>query len=489
MSHPLAPARSDLLRTQAYIAGRWVGAPDGGTFPVYDPATGMVIADVVDADAAMARAAADAADEAFPAWSQATAETRGDLLRRWFNLVTLHAGDLARLVSWEQGKPIIEAKAEIAYGAGYLDWFAEEGKRAYGDVIPAPIPGRQLTAVKEAVGIAAVITPWNFPVAMFARKLAPALAGGCTVLAKPASETPLSALALVALADEAGFPSGVINILTTARTAEVSGAWMADRRVRKVSFTGSTGVGKLLARQGADTLKRLSLELGGDAPFIVFDDADLDVALDGLMKAKFRNAGQACIAANRVYVHESAYDAFLDRLIPAVTNLTVGGSAEGVFDIGPLINEGAVVNMEGLVADAVARGARVLAGGGRLPRPGTFFAPTVLADVSPDARLSCEEIFGPIVAISRFSDEDEVVARANASPYGLAAYLFTTDIRRIHRVSARLECGMVGINEGAISTEVAPFGGVKESGYGREGSRYGLADYQNIKYLCLGELG
>lgn len=488
MSHPLAPRRADLLRRQNYINGRWIDAADGRTYAVKDPASGDVIAEVPDGDAALARSAVDAAEAAFSSWSQTTAKVRSDILRRWFDLVVQHTDDLARLMAWEQGKPIAEAKGEIAYGGGYLEWFAEEAKRSYGDVIPTPVAGRQLLAVKEPIGVAAVITPWNFPVAMIARKFAPALAAGCTVVAKPAGETPLSALALVALAEEAGAPPGVINILTTARTSEVSGAWMSDPRVRKVSFTGSTGVGKLLARQGADTLKRLSLELGGDAPFIVFEDADLDVALDGLMKAKFRNGGQACIAANRIYVHEAVHDAFLARVVEAVNGLTVGAAAEGVFHVGPLINAAAVANMQALVKDAVAQGARVLVGGEPLDRPGTFFPPTVLTDVDPAARLSCEEIFGPVVAISRFTDEDEVVARANASPFGLASYLFSTDIKRIHRVARRLQAGLVGVNEGAISTEVAPFGGVKESGYGREGSRYGLADYQNIKYICLGGL-
>jgi succinate-semialdehyde dehydrogenase / glutarate-semialdehyde dehydrogenase len=489
MTHSLAPTRPGLLRTQAFIGGRWLDAPGGRTFEVHDPATGDLVAAVADADPEMGRAAVDAAEAAFSAWRGTLAKTRAAILRRWFDLVNANIDDLARLMSWEQGKPVAEARSELLYSAGYLDWFAEEAKRSYGDVLPTPFEGDELLAVKEPIGIAAAITPWNFPAAMIARKLAPALAAGCTVVAKPATETPLSALALAALAEEAGVPAGVLNIVPTAQTAEVSGVWMADSRVRKVSFTGSTRVGKLLARQGADTLKRLSLELGGDAPFIVFDDADLAVALDGLMKAKFRNTGQACVAANRVYVQEGIHDAFVEKVLAAVGALTIGAASEGEHDLGPLISDRAVANMEALVENATVGGAQLRLGGTRLNRAGSFFAPTVLTDVSPDMRLSCEEIFGPIVAISRFKDEDEAVRRDNASPYGLAAYLFSRDLKKLRRVAGRLETGIVGLNEGAVSTEVAPFGGIKESGYGREGSRYGLAEYQNIKYLCMGDLG
>nr|WP_238537063.1 NAD-dependent succinate-semialdehyde dehydrogenase [Caulobacter sp. AP07] len=482
----LSLSRPDLLRAQALVGGEWRSAAE--QFLVLDPADGSTIAAVADCDAAMALAAVEAASAAFVAWRETTAAARAAILRRWFDLVRANAEDLARLVSREQGKPLAEARGEVAYGAGYLEWFAEEARRAYGDLIPSPVRGRELKVVKEPVGVTAVITPWNFPVAMIARKIAPALAAGCTVVAKPAAETPLSALALCALAQEAGVPPGVINLVPTRRAAEISQVWMDDSRVRKLSFTGSTAVGKTLARQSADTLKRLSLELGGDAPLIVFDDADLEVALDGLMKAKFRNGGQACVAANRIYLQDAIYEPFVARLVDAVAALTVGPAGEGPRDIGPLIHDAAANAMERLVQDALAKGARVLTGGQRHPLGGAFFQPTVLTDVSPDMDLCHQEIFGPIVALGRFSDEDQAVDLANDTPFGLAAYIFSTDARRTHRVAARLDVGIVGINEGAVSTEVAPFGGVKESGYGREGSRYGLADYQNIKYVCVGGL-
>jgi succinate-semialdehyde dehydrogenase/glutarate-semialdehyde dehydrogenase len=488
LDHPLRLARADLLRTRALIDGRWVEAAHGAVFAVTDPATGATIAEVADSDPAMAGQAVEAAVAAFGPWRDLTAKARSALLRAWFDLVIANGEDLARLMSWEQGKPVAEARGEVAYAAGYLEWFAEEAKRAYGDIIPTPVAGRELMVFKEPVGVVAVITPWNFPMAMIARKFAPALAAGCTVVAKPAGETPLSALALAVLAQEAGIPPGVLNVLPTARTREVAEVWMRDPRVRKVSFTGSTGVGKLLARQGAETMKRMSLELGGDAPLIVFEDADLDVALGGLMKAKFRNTGQACIAANRVYVHADIYEAFSARIVAAVRALTVGAAADGPADIGPLINPRAAAAMADLVQDAVGQGARVLAGGRAHALGGNFFEPTVLADVKPGMKACREEIFGPIVALTPFTSEDEVIAAANNTPYGLAAYLFSTDLKRIWRVMRRLESGLVGVNEGAVSTEVAPFGGVKESGYGREGSQYGLADYQNLKYVCLGDL-
>lgn len=490
-TNPMGVERLDLVRTQAFIGGTWLDDPSGGLFDVVDPADGTPIAQVTDGGAALARQAADAAHAAFPAWRNETAKTRATLLRGWFDLVVRHADDLARLASWEMGKPLAEAKGEVAYAAGYLEWFAEEAKRANGDVIPTPVAGRQLLAVREPLGVAAVITPWNFPVAMIARKFGPALAAGCTVVAKPAEDTPLSALALVALAQQAGIPAGVINIVPASRerTPEIAQAWLDDDRIRKLSFTGSTPVGKLLAKGSAETLKRLSLELGGDAPFIVFEDADLDVAADALMKAKFRNAGQACIAANRVLVQDGVYDAFAAKMAEMVRKLTVGHAVKGAFDVGPLINRRALEKVERLVAQAVSDGAKVVVGGARHVPGETFYTPTVLVDVPVELSGSCEEIFGPVLPLTRFSTEEEAVALANDTPFGLAAYFCSKDLARVWRVAGRLQTGMVGVNEGAISTEYAPFGGVKQSGYGREGSVHGLAEYQSLKYLCLGGLG
>ncbi|MDR3507663.1 MAG: NAD-dependent succinate-semialdehyde dehydrogenase [Caulobacteraceae bacterium] len=490
-ANPLGLQRLDLIKTQAFIGGQWLDDPSGQKLDVVNPADGAVITQVTDGGAELAKAAVDAASAAFQNWRATTAKTRAGLLRAWFDLITKHQDDLAKLIAWEMGKPLAEAKGEIAYGAGYIEWFAEAIKHTNGDVIPAPIGGRQMLAVREPVGVAAVITPWNFPMAMIARKFGPALAAGCTVIAKPAEDTPLSALALVALAEEAGIPAGVINIIPASRerTPQISQVWLDDGRVRKISFTGSTPVGKLLARGSADTLKRLSMELGGDAPFIVFDDADLDIAVDALMKAKFRNAGQACIAANRVLVQEGIYDALAERLAATVGKLTVGAATDGAFDIGPLINERALEKVERLVAAAVAKGAKVVVGGSRAAPGSAFFQPTVLSDMPAELRSSCEEIFGPVLPLARFSTEEEAIALANDTPFGLASYFCTQDQKRVWRVASRLESGLVGVNEGAISSEYAPFGGVKESGYGREGSVHGLADYQSLKYICLGGLG
>jgi succinate-semialdehyde dehydrogenase/glutarate-semialdehyde dehydrogenase len=484
--NPLGIERSDLVRDRAYIDGEWIAAPQ--SFPVADPATGATIRNVADCGAVEAAHAVDAAERAFGPWKSLLAKERARRLRNWFDLCVRHGEDLAKLMSWEQGKPLAEARAEIAYGSGYIEWFSEEAKRAYGDIIPTPVHGRELFALKEPVGIAAIITPWNFPNAMIARKFGPALAAGCTVVAKPAAETPLSALALAVLAQEAGIPKGVLNLVTTSRAADISAVWLADPRVRKLSFTGSTAVGKLLARQSADTLKRLSLELGGDAPLIVFDDADIETALSGLMKAKFRNAGQTCVAANRIYIQANIHDTFVEKLIQAVGKLTIGAASDGPADIGPLIHEEAARGVAALVDDAVSHGARVLIGGKRHARGGAFYEPTVLTGVSPAMKISCKEVFGPVVPVVRFNSEEELVALANGTPYGLAAYVFTSDPKRMWRMARALESGIVGINEGVISTEVAPFGGVKESGYGREGSKYGLADYMNVKYVCLGGL-
>ncbi len=479
----------DFLKSRAYVGGRWCAAASGRTFPVHNPATGAVLGTVPDMDAEDARAAVAAARDAWPLWRDMPAKQRAAVLRRWFDLVLAHAEDLARLMTAECGKPLAEARGEVAYGAAFIEWFAEEAKRIYGDVIPAPAADRRIVVVRQPVGVCAAITPWNFPVAMITRKCAPALAVGCTIVVKPAEATPLSALALAALAERAGIPPGVFNVVTAARGAAVGAEFCANPDVRKLSFTGSTAVGKLLMAQCAATVKRLSLELGGNAPFIVFDDADLDAAVAGAVASKFRNAGQTCVCANRFLVHDAVFDAFAEKLVAAVAGLRVGDGMEEGVALGPLIDETAVAKIERHVGDAAAKGARVLAGGRRHARGGTFFAPTVLAEVTPAMAVAREETFGPVAPLMRFSSDDEAVALANATEFGLAAYFYSRDVGRCWRVAERLECGMVGINEGVISTEVAPFGGVKQSGLGREGSRYGADEYVEIKYLCLGGLG
>lgn len=488
----LTLTRADLLCGENFIGGKWRGAASGARFEVTDPATGLAFASVPDSGAADARSAADAAQAAFGAWRARPARERAALLKRWHALIVAHKEDLARLISREQGKPLAEAAGEVAYGASYVEWFAEEAVRAYGDVIPAAIPGRSMLVVKEPVGVVAAITPWNFPLAMIARKIAPAIAAGCTVVAKPAEDTPLTSLALLRLLERADAPPGVANIITAsrARAAETVNEWLADGRVRKITFTGSTPVGKHLARESAGTLKRLSLELGGNAPFIVLDDADLGAAVEGLMKAKFRNGGQTCVSPNRVYVQAGAYESFLDALAARVAALKVGPATAPGVQIGPLINARAVEKVERHVADAMARGARVLVGGKRLlaETGGHYYAPTVIADATADMLLTEEETFGPVVPVFRFTSEVEAVLAANDTPYGLAAYFYTQDPARIWRLSSALEAGIVGINEGAFASEAAPFGGIKESGYGREGSRYGLDDYMQTKYLCQGAL-
>lgn len=489
---PLTLQRQDLVLSRHYVDGRWSEAIGGARFDIEDPALDAVFASVPDADARDAGAAVDAAHAAFPGWRATPARDRSRILARWNVLLLECAQDLGRLISREQGKPLAEAVGEVLYAASYVEWFAAEAVRAYGDVIPPPVPGRRMLAVREPVGVVAAITPWNFPAAMIARKIAPALAAGCTVVAKPAEDTPLTSLALASLAEEAGVPAGVLNVITASRgnAAAVVDVWLADERVRKLSFTGSTPVGQHLARESAATLKKLSLELGGNAPFLVFADADLDAAVDGLMAAKFRNAGQTCVCPNRVYVHEDVYDTFVDRLALRVSALRVGPATDPGAQVGPLINRRAVEKVERHVRDAVAKGARVVAGGGRMPELGpNFHQPTVLADVHAGMDFACEETFGPVAPVFRFSDETAVVDEANATPYGLAAYFYTGDVRRIARLSAVLEAGIVGINEGAVSSEAAPFGGIKASGYGREGSRYGIDEYMHIKYLCQGGLG
>ena len=477
-----------LLRTQAYIDGDWQDAGSGATFAVVNPADGQPIAAVPDMGAAETQQAIAAAHAAWPAWRSRTAAERAVLLRRWHDLILAHGEDLALLMTLEQGKPLAEARGEVRYGASFVEWFAEEARRAYGDVIPSPFPGQRLLTLKQPVGVVAAITPWNFPIAMVTRKVAPALAAGCPVILKPAEDTPLCALALAELSHRAGFPPGVFNVITTNDPAIVGGELTRNPLVRKLSFTGSTEIGKLLMRQCADTVKKLSLELGGNAPFIVFDDANLDEAVSGAIAAKYRNAGQTCVCANRIFVQDAVYDAFAVRYAAAARQLRVGSGLEPDVSIGPLINEAAVQKVTRLVSDAVGQGAIVVTGGGRDERGGTFFQPTVIVNVTPDMALSREEIFGPVAPLFRFYDENEAIRLANDTPYGLAAYFYARDVGRIWRVAEALEYGMVGINTGLISTAVAPFGGVKESGMGREGSKYGLESFLEIKYLCLSGL-
>ncbi len=474
-----------LLRTQCYVASRWIDADDGQTFPVHNPADGSQIAIVPALGAVETRRAVQAAHAAWPDWRARTAKERADLLKLWHRLMLENQEDLAVLMTAECGKPLHEALGEVAYGAGFVEWFAEEAVRTYGEVIPSPWPERRILAIKQSVGVCAAITPWNFPLAMVTRKCAAALAAGCTVVVRPASETPLSALALAELADRAGIPSGVFNVVTG--LPEVVGKELATHpSISKLSFTGSTAVGKLLMEQAASTLKRLSLELGGNAPFIVFADADLEAALAGALRAKFRNGGQSCVAANRFFVHASIYSEFAEQLAQRIAALKVGpGFDEGV-EVGPLIGAKAVEKVEALIADAVAKGAKLIVGGHRHPLGGNFFQPTLLQGVRPGMRMFAEEIFGPIVALTVFSDEAEVIALANATEHGLAAYFYTRDLGRALRVAEALECGMVGVNVGFLSTPVAPFGGVKQSGFGREGSKYGIQEYLEIKYVCLG---
>ena len=488
----LTLTRSDLLKQQNFIDGEWRDSSSGLRHEVADPATGAAFASVPDSCAADAQLATDAAQAAFEGWRARSVRERARLLRRWHALILENTEDLAKIISREQGKPLAEARGEVGYGASYVEWFAEEATRSYGDIIPDQRGGRKLMATKEPVGVICAITPWNFPLAMIARKIAPALAAGCTVVAKPAEDTPLTALALVRLAQEAGIPPGVLNIVTASRekVKDVVDAWLADPRVRKLTFTGSTAVGKHLARESAGTLKRLSLELGGNAPFIVFDDADLDAAVDGLMAAKFRNAGQTCVSPNRVYVQHAVYEKFAEKLVARVEALRVGPATREESQIGPVINARAVDKIESHVQDALAHGARLLAGGRRVRNEVAdgphYFAPTVLGNATGAMALASEETFGPVVALFPFDDEAQVVAMANDTPFGLAAYFYSRDIARVWRLADQLETGIVGINEGALAAETAPFGGVKESGYGREGSRYGLDDYLQTKYRCQG---
>ena len=478
----------DLFRQQAFINGRWAASENGGTFPVYDPFDGRLLAEVADLGAVETERAITAATEAFPGWSQRTAGERSCILRKWHDLILHHQEDLALLMTSEQGKPLSESRGEVAYGASFVEWFAEEGRRAYGDVIPSHRGDSRILALKQPVGVVAAITPWNFPIAMITRKVAPALAVGCTVVIKPAEDTPLCALALAQLADEAGFPPGVINVLPTNQPKVVGGVLTGDARVRKLSFTGSTATGKVLMEQCAGTLKKLSLELGGNAPFIVFDDADIEGGVAGAMASKYRNGGQTCVCANRIYVQAGIYDAFTAALRAAVADLVVGRGTAADTDIGPLINDAALQKVERMVADAVAKGAEVVLGGERSDAGPRCYSPTLLLGADASMEIAREEVFGPVAPVFRFETEEEVVRLANDTPYGLAAYFYGQDHARIWRIAEALEYGMVGINTGMISTAVAPFGGVKASGFGREGSKYGLEDYLVVKYLCWGGL-
>ncbi|QEI08568.1 NADP-dependent succinate-semialdehyde dehydrogenase [Pigmentiphaga aceris] len=475
------------FRQHAYVNGKWIDAENGATVDVTNPATGKTIGTVPKMGAADARRAVEAANAAWPAWRALTAAARAKLLRRWFDLIVANADELGALMTAEQGKPLAEAKGEVLYAASFIEWFAEEGKRVYGDTIPSPAGDRRIVVIKQPIGVCAAITPWNFPAAMITRKAGPALAAGCPIVVKPATSTPYSALALAALAEEAGIPAGVFNVVT-GDSGAIGGELTSNPIVRKLSFTGSTEIGRVLYEQSAPTLKKLSLELGGNAPFIVFDDADLDAAVEGAIASKFRNAGQTCVCANRLYVHDEVYDAFAEKLVAAVNKLKVGPGTEAGVQLGPLIDKKAVENIEEHIADATAGGARVLTGGKPHELGGTYFLPTVMADVTPSMKVAKEETFGPLAPLFRFKSDDEVVAQANDTEFGLASYFYSRDIGRIWRVAEQLEYGMVGINTGLISNEVAPFGGVKQSGLGREGSHYGIDDYVVIKYLAMGGL-
>src|SRR5262252_4089340 len=470
-----------LFREQCYIDGQWVGAQK--TLQMINPATGSALGTVPDLGAAETRKAIEAAERALPAWRAKTGKERAAILRKWFELMMAAQDDLGQILTAEQGKPLAEAKGEIAYGASFIEWFGEEAKRVYGDTIPSPWADKRIVVLKQPVGVCALITPWNFPNAMITRKAGPALASGCTVVIKPASQTPYSALAMAELGERAGIPKGVLNILTGGSKA-IGGELCANPAVRKLSFTGSTATGSLLMKQCADTVKKLSLELGGNAPFLVFDDADLDAAVEGAIASKYRNAGQTCVCANRIYVQDGVYDAFSRKLAEKVKSLKVGPGTEPGVVIGPLINKDGLDKVEQHVSDALSKGAHVLVGG--KPLGGLFFQPTVLTDVPPEALVSREETFGPVAPLIRFKTEDDAIRLANDTEFGLAGYFYSRDLGRVGRVAERMEVGMVGVNAGIISTEVAPFGGVKSSGLGREGSKYGIDEYLEIKYVLMG---
>ena len=474
-----------LFRQSCYVDGAWVNARAGATINVDNPATGEIVGTVPKFGAAETRDAIEAANRAFPEWRKKTAKERAAVLRRWFELMIANTEDLAKLMTTEQGKPLVESRGEVAYAGAFLEWFGEEAKRVYGDTIPGHQPDKRIVVIKQPIGVAACITPWNFPLAMITRKAGPAIAAGCTVVLKPASQTPFSALALAELAERAGLPKGVFNVVTGS-AGEIGGELTANPIVRKLSFTGSTEVGKVLMAQCAQTVKKISLELGGNAPFIVFDDADLDAAVEGAIASKYRNTGQTCVCVNRIYVQDGVYDAFAQKLADSVKKLKPAPGLEPGATQGPLIDDKAVAKVEEHIKDAVEKGARVVVGGHRHSLGGRFFEPTVLADVAPGALMAREETFGPVAPLFRFKTEEDAIAQANNTEFGLAAYFYGRDIGRVWRVAEGLESGMVGINTGLISTEVAPFGGVKESGLGREGSKYGIEEFLEIKYLCLG---
>jgi succinate-semialdehyde dehydrogenase/glutarate-semialdehyde dehydrogenase len=474
-----------LFRQQAYIDGHWIGADSGRTIEVTDPATGAVLGTVPNMGTAETRRAVEAANAALPAWAGRTAKERARILRDWFDLMMANQEDLARILTAEQGKPLAEARTEIAYAASFIEWFGEEGKRVYGDTIPAHGTDKRIIVLKQPIGVCAAVTPWNFPAAMITRKCGPALAAGCTMVLKPATATPFSAFALAELAERAGVPKGVFSVLTGG-AREIGAELTGNKLVRKISFTGSTEIGKVLMKQAAETVKKCSMELGGNAPFIVFDDADLDLAVKGAIASKYRNAGQTCVCANRLLVQEGVYDAFARKLADAVARLKVGNGVEDGVTVGPLIDMAAVEKVEEHIADAVGKGAKVILGGKRHALGRSFFEPTVLTGVTPAMKVMGEETFGPVAPLFSFKDEAEAIRLANDTEFGLASYFYSRDVGRIFRVAEALEYGIVGINEGIISTELAPFGGVKESGLGREGSKYGIEDYLEIKYLCLG---
>lgn len=474
-----------LLREQAYIGGAWLDADDGSVFDVINPATGAHVATLPNMGAGETRKAIEAAEAAFGGWRALVANDRSKILKEWYRLIMDAQEDLAQILTAEMGKPLAEARGEIAYGASFIEWFAEEGKRLYGDVIPQHQADKRIVVLKQPIGVVAAITPWNFPNAMITRKVAPALAVGCPVVVKPAAETPLSALALAVLADRAGLPKGLLNVVVGKKSRDIGGEMCANETVRKLTFTGSTEVGRVLMRQCADDIKKVSLELGGNAPFIVFDDADIDAAVDGAMASKYRNSGQTCVCANRLYVQAGVYDTFVEKLAAKVAEMKVGNGAEDGVVQGPLINEVAIEKVEEHIEDALAKGASLVSGGKRHALGGSFFEPTLLRDVTRDMKVAREETFGPVAPVFKFEDEADVIAQANDTEFGLASYFYAQNLSRVWRVAEELEYGMVGINTGILSTEVAPFGGVKQSGLGREGSRYGIDDYVEVKYLCM----
>ena len=479
---------TSLQFSDSYINGKWCTSANGSRYPIYNPATQEFIIDVTDCGKQEAEQAVEAASKALLSWRKTTAAERSKVLMRWHDLLLANVDELAELMTIECGKPLAEAKSEVSYAAAFIEWFAEEAKRVYGDIIPAPANDRKLLVSKQAVGVCAAITPWNFPLAMITRKAAPALGAGCTMVLKPAEATPLSALALAYLAEQAGMPAGVLNVVTASHGADVGEVFSTHPKIKKLSFTGSTQVGKILLQQAADTVKRVSMELGGNAPFIVFDDADVEKAVAGAMASKYRNTGQTCVCANRFYVQEGIYDEFLAAFTRAVEAMKVGNGLDEDVVQGPLINQAAIAKVSSLVDDAVRKGAEVISGGHVHALGGNFYQPTILAGISDQMDIASEEIFGPVSPIVKFGKEAEAIELANNTPYGLAAYFYSNDLARVWRVAEALEYGMVGINEGAISSAVAPFGGVKESGLGREGSRYGIDEYLEIKYLCMGGL-